>query len=75
METALRKYKNNCKGTKLCDGKTVADVGWLSDAVVDKIQTYYGYAIRNKKGNTKNITNAIWAIYDQNSIVVKRMKS
>ena len=63
MGTALRKYKNNCKGTKLSDGKTVNGVGRLTDAVVDKIQTYYGCAIPNNKGNTKNITNVIWAIY------------
>ena len=49
--TALRKYKNNCKGTKLSDGKTVDCVSRLAGAVVDKIQTY-GYAINNK-GNTK----------------------
>ena len=59
MGAALRKYKNNCKGTKLSDGKTVGGVGRLTDAVVDKIQTYYGCAIRNNKSNTKNITNAI----------------
>ena len=49
--TALRKYKNNCIGTKLSDGKTVDCVGRLAGAVVDKIQTY-DYAINNK-GNRK----------------------
>ena len=28
------------KGTKLSDGKTVGSVGQLTDAAVDKIQTY-----------------------------------
>lgn len=50
--TALRKYKNICEGTKLSDGKTVDCVGRLAGAFVDKIQTWYGYAINNK-GNTK----------------------
>ena len=27
MKTSLRKYKNNCKGTKLSDGKTVGGFG------------------------------------------------
>ena len=62
MGTALRKYKNNCKVTKLSDGKTVGVVSRLTDDVVDKIQTYYGCGCNNK-GNTKNITNAIWVIY------------
>lgn len=47
----------------MSDGNTGGGVCRLTDAVVDKIQTYYGYAIRNNKDNTKNIINAIWAIY------------
>ena len=46
----------------MSDGKTVGCVSQLTDAVVDKIQAYYGYAIPNNKGKTKNITNAIWAM-------------
>ena len=72
METALWKYKNNSKGTKLSDGKTVGGVGWLTDAVINKIQTY-GYAICNNKDNTQNISNAIWAIY-YHMILTQRMK-
>ena len=58
MGTAMRKYNNNCKGTKLSDGKTVGGAGRLTDAVIDN-----GYAIRNNKINTKNTTNDIWATY------------
>ena len=47
----------------MSDGKTVGSVGRLTDAAVDKIQTYYGYVTGNNKGNTKNVTNALWAIY------------
>ena len=56
-------YKNNARGTKLEDGKVVGGAGRLTDAVVDRIQTYYGYAIRNNKGNMEKIVNAIWAIF------------
>ena len=35
----------------------------LTDKVVDHIQTYYGYAIRNSKGNEEKIINAVWAIF------------
>ena len=63
MGTALRQYKNNCRGTKLSDGKGVGGAGRLTDVIVDQIQTYYGYAIRNNKGKMDEIKNAIWAIY------------
>ena len=50
MQAALRSYKNNCRGILLPDGKGVGGKGRLGDAIVDRIQTYYGYAIRNNKG-------------------------
>ena len=46
MGSDLRIYKNKCCGSKLADGKTVGGRGRLTDAVVDKIQDYYGVAIR-----------------------------
>ena len=63
MGTALRKYKNNHRGTRLSDGKGVGGAGRLTDAIVDRIQTYYGYAIRNNKGDVTAMRNAIWAIF------------
>ena len=63
MGSALRAYKNKKRGTKLTDGKGTGGQGRLTDAACDKIQTYYGYAIRNNKGDIDKITNAIWAIY------------
>ena len=62
MGTALRNYKSNARGSKLSDDKGVGGQGRLTDAIVDRIQTYYGYAIRNNKGDTNKITAAIWAI-------------
>ena len=63
MGAALRSYKNNCRGRTLADGKGVGGAGRLTDVVIDRIQTYYGYAIRNNKGDTGKIIEAIWAIY------------
>ena len=63
MGSALRTYKNNSKGRLLSDGKSVGGTGRLTDKVVDHIQTYYGYAIRNNKGNQEKIVKAIWAIF------------
>ena len=62
-DTTLRKYKNNCRGAKLSDGKGVGGTGRLRDAIVDRIQTYYGYAIRNNKGDSDKIVKAIWVIF------------
>ena len=59
MGSALRTYKNNCKGSVLPDGKTVGGVGRLTDKIIDRIQTYYGYAIRNNKENDEKIVKAI----------------
>ena len=44
------------------DGKSVGGAGRLTDKVIDRIQTYYGYAIRNK-GNDEKIIRAVWAIF------------
>ena len=61
MGAALRNYKN--KGGTLPDGKGGGGTGRLTAKVIDQIQTYYGYAIRNNKGDTGAIIKAIWAIY------------
>ena len=60
MGAALRNYKNKCEGTVLPDGKSVGGTRRLTDKVVDRIQTYYGYAIRNNKGNEEKMVRAIF---------------
>ena len=45
MGSALRTCKNKCKGTVLPDGKTVGGTGKLADKIIDRILTYYDYAI------------------------------
>jgi hypothetical protein len=62
LGTALRKYKNDRKGKKLSDGKTVGGKGRLTDKVIDKMQNYYGKAIRGNKGNLEGMKASIKAI-------------
>ena len=63
MGSALCIYKNKCCGSKLPDGKMVGGRGHLTDAVVGKIQDYYGVAIRSNIGKIRDMQSAIWAIY------------
>ena len=51
LATALRQYKKQKKGLKLNDGKVVSGKGHLTKVIIDKIQNYYGIAIRNNIGN------------------------
>ena len=55
VDTGLRKYKNNMKGQKLFDGKGVKGRGRLTDIMMDKMQNYYGKAIRENKENKGNL--------------------
>ena len=50
------------KGKKLSDGKTVGGKGQLTDKVIDKMQNYYGKAIRGNKGNLEGMKLRIKAI-------------
>ncbi|XP_065062199.1 LOW QUALITY PROTEIN: uncharacterized protein LOC135689025 [Rhopilema esculentum] len=63
MGTALRSYKKGKKGMKLSDGKTVGGKARLTDLVIDKIQGYYGKAIRSNKNNLEGMHRAVWAIF------------
>ena len=62
LGTALRKYKNDMKGKKLADGKSIGGRGRLTDKVIDKMQNYYGKAIRGNKGNLEGMKTSIKAI-------------
>ena len=59
----LREYKRKAKGTKLPDGKTAGGKGRLTDKVCDRMQNYFGTAIRSNAGNKEGMQKAIWAIY------------
>ncbi|CAH3114455.1 unnamed protein product, partial [Pocillopora meandrina] len=62
MGTALRKFKKEMKGRKLADGKGVAGKGRLTDKVINRIQNYYGNAIRENCGNLQGMKESIKAI-------------
>ena len=63
LGTALRNYKKNLKGLKMSDGGRVEGRGRLSDNVIDKMQKYYGRAIRENSGDLDKMKNSIWAIH------------
>ena len=63
LGSGLREYKRKKRGEKLSDGKPVGGKGRVTDKVVDKMQNYFGEAIRNNAGNKELMTKAVWAIY------------
>ena len=71
MGSGLREYKHKKRGIKLSDGKTAGGKGRLTDVIIDKIQNYYGEAIRNNSGDLNSMKNAIWAIYNHMIIADK----
>lgn len=65
LGTALRNYKKNVKmaGLKMSDGGKVDGRGRLTDNFVDRMQKYYGRAIRENAGDLHQMKNSVWAIY------------
>ncbi|GFX08342.1 uncharacterized protein TNCV_3268311 [Trichonephila clavipes] len=63
MGTRLRALKLKLKGKKLEDKKSLGGRNRLTDAEIDKVQRYYGLAIRNNSGNLSAMKQAIWAIF------------
>ncbi|MBP1527417.1 MAG: hypothetical protein H9Q66_05815, partial [Spiroplasma ixodetis] len=63
MGTRLRSLKKKLGSEKLSDGKTIGGKGRLTDAVINKIQQYYGQAIRAHTDNVEDMKRAVWAIY------------
>lgn len=59
--TSLRKLKKDFAGKKLADGRTLGGRGRLTDAAIDKLQAYYGMAVRKNSGNLQAMAKAIWA--------------
>ena len=62
LGTTFRVYKNKHCRAKLADGKGVGGSDYLTDVVVNQIQTYYEYVIHNNKGKVEAIKKAIQAI-------------
>ncbi|GFU37740.1 uncharacterized protein TNCV_1466101 [Trichonephila clavipes] len=64
MGTQLRVLKLKMKGKKLSDKKkTLGRRGRLINAAIDKLQRYYGLAIRNNIDSINSMKRAIWATY------------
>lgn len=61
MGTQMRKLKQKLGKTPLSDGKTIR--GRLTDAIIDKLQTYYGKAIRENGDDLEKMMNAVWATF------------
>ena len=53
LGSALRRYKNTKKGVKLSDGKGVSGPGRLTDKLMDKMQNFFGQAIRSNSNEKK----------------------
>ena len=62
MGARLRKLKTTKKGQKLSDGKPIGGRNQLTDAMIDKLQIYYGNAIRGNKQNLVEMRKAVWAV-------------
>ena len=65
MGAALRRFKKEKSGSRLSDGKSVGGKDCLTDAMIDKIQGYYGKAIRSHIASLDGMYEASWAIYHQ----------
>ena len=61
LGAALRSYKNKKRGVLLSHGKGVGGSGRLTDPVIDRMQTAYGYAIRKDTGGPEASCKVIWA--------------
>ena len=48
---------------KLADSKSVGGAGRLKGVICDKMQNYFGEAIKNNVGDVEAMRNAVWAIY------------
>lgn len=64
-------------GTRLRNAKKLHKLGGkgkLTDALIKKIQTYYGLAIRRNQDNVDDMKNAIMATYYHLIIVAQQIK-
>lgn len=63
LGSRLRRLKNKMKGVKLDDGKVLGGKGRLTDEAIDKLQNYYGLAIRRNVNDVNKMHKQVWAIY------------
>ncbi|GFV84479.1 uncharacterized protein TNCV_5007411 [Trichonephila clavipes] len=63
MGTRFRRLKTKMRGQKLSDGKPLCGRNRLAEAEIDRLQAYYGLAIRRNLSSVKDMQQAIWAIF------------
>ena len=62
LGSALREYKRRKRGIKLADGKSVGGRNRLTDYQIDRMQNFFGEAIRNNTGDLEGMRSSIFAI-------------
>ena len=65
MGSALRRLVVEYKGKFLSDSKKISGTGRLTKKVIDKLQNYYGMAIRSNVGDLRGMMMAVQAILHQ----------
>ena len=65
----LRDLKSKHKGQKLADGKGILGRGRLTDAAINKLQNYFGIAIRNNLDSVYTMKKSIYASLFHNSLI------
>ncbi|GFU82855.1 uncharacterized protein TNCV_266521 [Trichonephila clavipes] len=63
MGSRLRKLKALWGEKKLSDGKTIGGKGRLTHAIISKLTTFYGNAIRVNSHNVNEMRQAVWAVW------------
>lgn len=63
MGSRLRRLVQEWKEKKLGDGKGIGGTKRLTSSEIDKLQDYYGKAIRENTGNLENMRKAVWASF------------
>ena len=62
LGTRLRKLRNEKKHEILSDGKIISGKGRLTDKIINKMQNYYGMAIRQNPGQSREMKKGIGAV-------------
>ncbi|GFT18404.1 uncharacterized protein TNCV_4059121 [Trichonephila clavipes] len=62
MGSRLRKLKALWRKKKLSDGKTIGGKGRLTDAIISKLTTFYGNAIRANSHNVNEMRQAVFRL-------------
>ncbi|GFT10606.1 uncharacterized protein TNCV_1943441 [Trichonephila clavipes] len=63
----LRKLKALWGKKKLSDEKTIGGKGDLTDAIISKLTTFYGNAIRANSHNVNEMRQAVWTVWAHTS--------